>query len=183
MKRNLMNELTEGIYALAERRNMERDRLDERLGKRRERANQEELYAPHMEEERYINVTDQLTDYDRTIDKLFGDIQKLKEVRDKMIKESQEIEQILGKALGYPWYKDDPTNFPNATEADGVCVAPNAAASLAMHAADKIKMLEIRELDKQGIIDEQKKEIEELKESVAYYSDMMYHCMESNEQD
>jgi hypothetical protein len=142
-KRNLMNELTEGIDALAERRKMERDRLDERLGKReRERVNQEELYAPHMEEEQYINVTDQLTDYDRTIDKLFGDIQKLKEVRDKMIKESQEIEQILGKALGYPWYKDDPKNFPNATEADGVCVAPNTAWSLALCAADKIRDLQ-----------------------------------------
>ena len=31
-KRNLMNELKEGIDALAERRKMERDRLDERLG-------------------------------------------------------------------------------------------------------------------------------------------------------
>jgi hypothetical protein len=52
-----MNELTEGIDALAERRKMERDRLDERLGKReRERVNQEELYAPHMEEEQYINT-------------------------------------------------------------------------------------------------------------------------------
>jgi len=140
-KRNLMDELTEGIDALAERRKMERDRLDERLGKNRERVNQEELFAPHMDEEQYINVTDQLTDYDRTIDKLFGDIQKLKDVRDKMIKESQEIEQILGKALGYPRYKDDPKNFPNATEADGVCVAPNTAASLAMEAADRIRDL------------------------------------------
>jgi hypothetical protein len=126
---------------------MERERLDERLGKNRERVNQEELFAPHMEEEQYINVTDKLIDYDRTIDKMFGDIQKLKEVRDKMIKESQEIEQILGKALGYPWYKDDPNNFPNATEADGVCVAPNTAASLAMEAADRIRDLEDKLMD------------------------------------
>ena len=98
--------------------------------------------------------------------------------RDKMIKESEEIEQILGKALGYPWYKDDPKNFPNATEADGVCIAPNTAASLAMHAADKIKMLDIREQDKQKIIDEQREEIARLKESVEYYADMMYHYME-----
>ena len=98
--------------------------------------------------------------------------------RDKMIKESEAIEQILGKALGYPWYKDDPKNFPNAAEADGVCVAPNTAASLAMHAADKIKMLDIREQDKQKIIDEQREEIARLKESVEYYADMMYHYME-----
>jgi len=166
MKRNLMDELTEGIDALTESRKMERDRLDERLGKNRERVNQEELYAPHMEEEQYIN-RDQLTDYDRTIDKLFGDIQKLKDVRDKMIKESQEIEQILGKALGYPWFKDDPANFPHATEADGVCVAPNTAASLAMHVADRIKMMDIRELDKQRIIDEQKEEIKTLRKVIA----------------
>ena len=91
-----------------------------------------------------------------------------------LIKESQEIEQILGKALGYPWYKDDPKNFPTATEADGVCVAPNTAASLAMHAADKIKMLDIREQDKQKIIDEQREEIAKLKESVEYYIDFLH---------
>lgn len=61
---------------------------------------------------------------------------------DKCRKESEEIEQILGKALGYPWYTDDPKNFPNATEADGVCVGVETAWSLAMIAADKIKELE-----------------------------------------
>ena len=134
-----------------------------------------------MEEEQYINRNDLLTDYDRIIDKLFGDIQKLKDIQTKdkkailaLIKESQEIEQILGKALGYPWYKDDPKNFPTATEADGVCVAPNTAASLAMHAADKIKMLDIREQDKQKIIDEQREEIAKLKESVEYYIDFLH---------
>jgi hypothetical protein len=99
-------------------------------------------------------------------------------ITDKCRKESEEIEQILGKALGYPWYKDDPKNFPNATEADGVCVAPNTAASLAMHAADRIKMMDIREQDKQRIIDEQREEIARLKESVEYYSDMLYHYMQ-----
>jgi len=143
MKRNLMDELTEGIDALAERRKMERDRLDERLGKNRERVNQEELYAPHMDEEQYINVTDQLTDYDRTIDKLFGDIQKLKDVRDKMVKESQEIEQILGKVLGYPFCKTEQKNyFPDGSESDGVCIGDNNAVSLANEAAKRIEYLE-----------------------------------------
>jgi hypothetical protein len=125
-----MNELTEGIDALAERRKMERERLDERLGKNRERVNQEELYAPHMEEEQYINRDQFLKDYAAIVD--------------KCRKESEEIEQILGKALGYPWYKDDPKNFPNATEADGVCVGVETAWSLAMIAVDKIKELEER---------------------------------------
>ena len=124
-----MNELKEGIDALDTIRKSQRDRLDERLGKRkRERVNQEELYAPHMEE-----------DNDRQT--------KDKKAILALIKESQEIEQILGKALRYPWYKDDPKNFPNATEADGVCVAPNTAASLAMEAADMIKNLEDKLMD------------------------------------
>jgi hypothetical protein len=92
------------------------------LGKNRERVNQEELYAPHMEEEQYINRNDLLKDYARIID--------------KCRKESEEIEQILGKALGYPWYKDDLKNFPNATETDGVCVGDHTAWSLAMCVAD-----------------------------------------------
>ena len=60
----------------------------------------------------------------------------------KYQEEIQEIEQILGKALGYPWFKDDPKNFPTATEADGVCVGDHTAWSLAMCAADKIKELQ-----------------------------------------
>ena len=62
----------------------------------------------------------------------------------KYKKEIEEIEQILGKALGYPWFKDDPKNFPNATEADGVCVGDNTAWSLAMEAADLIAKLRKR---------------------------------------
>ena len=48
-----MGELTEGIEALKERRNMERERLDERLGKL-DRVYQEQTFAPHMDEERAI---------------------------------------------------------------------------------------------------------------------------------
>lgn len=60
----------------------------------------------------------------------------------KYQEELEEIEQTLGKALGYPWYIEDPKNFPNATEADGVCVGIETAWSLAKIAADKIKELE-----------------------------------------
>ena len=63
---------------------------------------------------------------------------------DRARKESEEIEQILGKALGYPWFKDDTKNFPNSTEADGVCVGVETAWSLAMIAADRIRELEER---------------------------------------
>ena len=64
----------------------------------------------------------------------------------KYKKESEEIEQILGKALGYPWFKDDQCNFPNATEADGVAIGDHTAWSLAHQAADKIESLQ-KQLD------------------------------------
>ena len=59
------------------------------------------------------------------------------------IQNEHEIEQLLGKALGYPWYKDDPKNFPDATELDGVCVGEHSALTLAMEAATRFQ--EIRE--------------------------------------
>lgn len=54
-------------------------------------------------------------------------------------KEQWEAEQILGKALGYPWYKDDKKNFPDATEADGVCTGEHTLVTIAMEAASKLK--------------------------------------------
>lgn len=41
--------------------------------------------------------------------------------------QNQEIEQMCGRALGYPWYKDDQKNFPGSTDADGVCVGEHVA--------------------------------------------------------
>lgn len=58
--------------------------------------------------------------------------------------ENEEICQSLGQALGYPWFKDDPKNFPDATERDGVCVGDHVAASLAEEAARKIRELQAR---------------------------------------
>jgi hypothetical protein len=66
---------------------------------------------------------------------------------EKYKKEMVEIEQILGKTLGYPWFKDDQCNFPNATEADGVAIGDHTAWSLAHQAADRIKELQ-EQLDK-----------------------------------
>ena len=55
---------------------------------------------------------------------------------------NEEVCQILGKALGYPWFKDDQKNFPGATEVHGVCVGDHVAGSLADEAAHRIKQLE-----------------------------------------
>ena len=43
---------------------------------------------------------------------------------------NDEVCQSAGKALGYPWFKDDPANFPGATEANGVCVGDHVAESI-----------------------------------------------------
>lgn len=51
---------------------------------------------------------------------------------------NDEVSQILGQALGYPRFMDDPVNFPNATEADGVCVGDHTAVTLAQEAAQRI---------------------------------------------
>lgn len=49
--------------------------------------------------------------------------------------ECREVEQVLGKALGYPWYKDDQRNFPGATGAEGVCVGEHVPGTIAAEAA------------------------------------------------
>lgn len=55
-----------------------------------------------------------------------------------LTKQNEEISQTLGKALGYPWFKDDPKNFPDSTEEHGVCVGDHVAETLAGEAAAKI---------------------------------------------
>ncbi len=56
--------------------------------------------------------------------------------------ECDQVEQVLGKALGYPWYKDDQVNFPEATEASGVCVGEHTPTTIAMEAARMIGRLQ-----------------------------------------
>jgi hypothetical protein len=56
---------------------------------------------------------------------------------------NDDVSQTLGKALGYPWYKDF-HDFPDATEANGVCVGDHVAESIAVEAANKIKELQER---------------------------------------
>jgi hypothetical protein len=104
-----MNELTEGLEVLSEKRNLTMGQLTK--------------------------------DYARIIDEQQEEIAKLNKQIVKMLEEFREIEQILGKALNYPWFKDDQCNFPNATEADGVAIGDHTAWSLAHQAADRIKEL------------------------------------------
>lgn len=66
---------------------------------------------------------------------------ELNRLRDAYAKEDRDICQIAGKVLGYPWFKDDLKNFPNATEEDGVCVGDHVAASIVAELADKLTTL------------------------------------------
>lgn len=54
----------------------------------------------------------------------------------------REVVQTLGKALHYPWFKDDQKNSPGATEADGVAVGDHVAETLSVEAAKRIAKLE-----------------------------------------
>jgi hypothetical protein len=58
--------------------------------------------------------------------------------------ECQEVEQALGQALGYPWYRDDEKNFPNATDADGVCIGEHVPSSIALEAGRTITELKAK---------------------------------------
>lgn len=66
---------------------------------------------------------------------------RLEQFQRKVQEASHNIEQTLGKVLGYPWHKDDLKNFPDATEADGVCVGDHVAESIALEAAHRIETL------------------------------------------
>jgi hypothetical protein len=57
-------------------------------------------------------------------------------------KMNDEVCQRLGKALGYPWFKDDQQNFPDATEENGVCTGEHVAESIASEAANWILKVE-----------------------------------------
>lgn len=65
--------------------------------------------------------------------------EEIASLRLAMSKENEEICQALGKALHYPWFKDDQKNFPGATKEHGVCVGEHVAASLAEEAAKWIE--------------------------------------------
>lgn len=58
----------------------------------------------------------------------------------------RECEQIAGRALGYPWFKDDQSNFSGATEADGVCVGEHIGDTIVEELATKYRAAEAENL-------------------------------------
>lgn len=73
----------------------------------------------------------------------YGELEKLQaenqRLRHGLSKVNEEVCQTLGKALRYPWFKDDQTNFPDSTEKQGVCVGDHVAESIAVEAARTLK--------------------------------------------
>lgn len=67
---------------------------------------------------------------------------RLVELKFALSKQNEEICQILGIALGYPYFYKDQKNFPGTTEKDGVCVGDHVAETIAMEAAKRIAKLE-----------------------------------------
>lgn len=63
---------------------------------------------------------------------------KYDRLRQACIRDESDIQQTLGKVLGYPWFKDDQKNFPGASEENGVCVGEHVAVTLAMQAAKQL---------------------------------------------
>lgn len=68
-----------------------------------------------------------------------GALERLRALETAYARTNAEVCQVLGKALGYPWFKDDQKNFPGATEAGGVCVGGHVAETLADEAAELIR--------------------------------------------
>ena len=83
---------------------------------------------------------DRVAQYERAND-AWAEVARLTQRDHAHLTVHREIEQILGKVLGYPWFKDDQKNFPGATEADGVCVGEHVPETIAEAAASEIVRL------------------------------------------
>lgn len=80
-------------------------------------------------------------DCERALDFLRAEVVRLQQRGDAVTHSLVDVEQTLGKALGYPWFRDDQKNFPGATAADGVCVGEHVPESLAAEAATWLRRM------------------------------------------
>jgi len=70
-------------------------------------------------------------------------LEKLRRAENAYYDVSNEVEQVLGKVLGYPKFADDPKNFPPPhKDPDLVCVGEHVPQSIAEEAAARIRSLE-----------------------------------------
>lgn len=95
--------------------------------------------------------------------------------------QEREIEQLLGKALGYPWYKDDQKNFPGATEEDGVCIGEHVTVTIVMEAAEKLTQLQERVKELEAALAGAEKELSVWHESAEQADLAWYDAQERGE--
>jgi len=95
--------------------------------------------------------------------------------------QEREIEQLLGKALGYPWYKDDQKNFPGATEEDGVCIGEHVTVTIVMEAAEKLTKLQERVRELEAALAGAEKELSVWHESAEHGELAWYDAQERGE--
>ncbi len=82
-------------------------------------------------------MADEFEEVKRERDHYMARVHELERQLRGYVSEVYEVEQRLGKALGYPWFKDDLKNFPKATKKDGVNVNESVGV-LAWQAAQRI---------------------------------------------
>ena len=70
-----------------------------------------------------------------------SDYERAEKLRKVLRQQNEEICQILGKVLGYPWYVDSKEVHPKATLETGVRVGDHVAVSIAAEAAKEILKL------------------------------------------
>lgn len=75
----------------------------------------------------------------KSIDQLQDELERL---RRAVAQQENEIQQVLGKALGFPYYADDQKTFPGSTRQDGVFTGIHVAATLADLAAQRLNELQ-----------------------------------------
>ena len=105
----------------------------------------------HVPVERARELERELNKAQSRISELEAEVARLHKSYDAY---EHEIQQLLGKALGWPWYKDDQKNFPGATEADGVFVGEHVAVTLAAEIAEAYAkaLARIKELEQPKVL-------------------------------
>lgn len=78
------------------------------------------------------------------LDALRARAEELERVVNGYQRHLRECEQIAGKALGYPWFRDDQENFPGATEDDGVCIGEHVGDTIVAELADAYAKVRVR---------------------------------------
>ena len=73
--------------------------------------------------------------------RLRAEVERLTREYDGRTKTCREVEEIAGRALGYPRFCDDQTNFPGATDADGVCIGDHVTETIVEELANRVRML------------------------------------------